>query len=605
MGRLTIKLRIAAHMALIAVMFAGFMVIFFPHQASKMGDRLMTDSAVTIASLFAANIEPAYDALGFGGEDILETALKNLAGDPSSEGAKAEASAPGSASAYAPIAINRVTVYNALGVRLDGYNDKDHGTEPVAAERAMRVEHFDDENVLRISAPVYAKGTFKGFFRIDFSKASFLALLRSNLLTSIAASLVAFGLMVMLGYFVGRSISAPMERVADAMQDLEGGDGDLTFRLKVESSDEVGQLATRFNAFVAKLQSIIRDVSENAQTLASASEQLASISDRLVENSQSVREGASAVAARTLDVSSSVEAVASAAQEANRNVASVSSSTEQMSENMAQVSLAAEAVASNAVEVEGSVRDISDAMSTIRGNTEKAATVSRQGAEKATPVQQLLRELTQSAEATGKIVALIQKVADQTNLLSLNASIEAASAGDAGKGFAVVANEVKDLARETTDATKKIELQISDMQSFTRQSVAAIGQIIELMEGAHAINSAIAKAVEDQTHTSAKVFEATSDSTKMIADVTGNIGEASNMAAEVAGKASDLMRGIAQISENADKASRGSLEVAAHIESVRVSSVDSSTEAANARKCSQDLTELSARLKSLVGQFQV
>jgi methyl-accepting chemotaxis protein len=251
------------------------------------------------------------------------------------------------------------------------------------------------------------------------------------------------------------------------------------------------------------------------------------------------------------------------------------------------------------------VRDISDAMTTIRDNTEKAATVSRQGAEKATPVQHLLRELTQSAEATGKIVALIQKVADQTNLLSLNASIEAASAGEAGKGFAVVANEVKDLARETTEATKKIELQISDMQSFTRQSVAAIGQIIELMEGAHSINASIAKAVDDQTRTSAKVFEATSDSTKMIADVTGNIGEASNTAAEVAAKASDLMRGIAQISENVGNAARGALEVAAHIESVRLSSVDSSNEATAVRKRAQDLTELSTRLKSLVGQFRV
>jgi methyl-accepting chemotaxis protein len=230
--------------------------------------------------------------------------------------------------------------------------------------------------------------------------------------------------------------------------------------------------------------------------------------------------------------------------------------------------------------------------------------VSRQGAEKATPVQQLLRELTESAEATGKIVALIQKVADQTNLLSLNASIEAASAGDAGKGFAVVANEVKDLARETTEATKKIELQISDMQSFTRQSVGAIGQIIELMEGAHAINSAIAKAVEDQTHTSAKVFEATSDSTKMIADVTGNIGEASNMAAEVAGKASDLMRGMSTISENAARAAQGATEVSAHIESVRSSSLDSSAGAAAVRKRSQELLELSAQLKSLVGQFR-
>ncbi len=599
MGRLTIKLRIAAYMAGIAVFFTTFMMLFFPPQASKMGNRLMTDSAVTIASLFAANIEPAFDALGFGGEEIIGTALRNLSGEAASRDKADEAAT------HAPIEIQRITVYNEMGSRIDGYNDQALADQALAPQRAMLIEQLDEEDLLRVTAPVTSEGELKGFFRIDISKHTFRALVRSNLVTSIAASALAFALMVVLGYFVGRSISAPMERVAAAMRDLEGGGGDLTFRLKVESQDEIGRLATHFNAFVAKLQSIIRDVSANALTLGSASEELASISDRLVENSESVREGASAVSARTHEVSSSVETVAGAAQEAHRNVASVSSSTEQMSDNMAQVSLAAEAVASNAVEVEGSVRDISDAMATIRDNTERAATVSRQGAEKATPVQQLLRELTQSAEATGKIVALIQKVADQTNLLSLNASIEAASAGEAGKGFAVVANEVKDLARETTAATKKIELQISDMQSFTRQSVAAIGQIIELMEGARAINAAIAKAVEDQTHTSAKVFEATSDSTKMIADVTGNIGAASNMAAAVAGKASDLTRGIAQISENADKAARGALEVAAHIESVRISSIDSSNEAANVRKRSQDLTELSTKLKSLVGQFQV
>lgn len=605
MGRLTIKLRIAAYMALIAVAFTAFMVLFFPTQASKLGNKLMTDSAVTVASLFAANVEPAYDALGFGGEEIISTALRHLSGESTTRDLPNEDRILHETTGHSPIEITRITVYGEDGSRIDGFNDESLVGHVAAPERTMVIEDHDDESFLRVTAPVYSGAVFKGFFRIDFSKHSLQSLVRSNLSTSIAASALALVLMVVLGYFVGRSISAPMERVAEAMRDLEGGAGDLTFRLSVESDDEIGRLATRFNAFVAKLQSILRDVSANAQTLGSASEALANISDRLVENSESVREGASTVAARTHEVSSSIETVAGAAQEAHRNVASVSTSTEQMSENMAQVSLAAEAVASNAVEVEGSVRDISDAMTTIRDNTEKAATVSRQGAEKATPVQSLLRELTQSAEATGKIVALIQKVADQTNLLSLNASIEAASAGEAGKGFAVVANEVKDLARETTAATKKIELQISDMQSFTRQSVAAIGQIIELMEGAHSINSSIAKAVDDQTRTSAKVFEATSDSTKMIADVTGNIGEASNTAAEVAAKAYDLTRGIAQISENADKAARGALEVAAHIESVRMSSVDSSNEAANVRKRAQEMTELSTKLKSLVDQFQV
>jgi len=600
----TIKTRIAAYMAGIAVLFAGFMVLFFPPQAAKLGGRVMTDSAVTIASLFAANIEPAYDALGFGGEDIVETALRNLTGDSSAAPAKA-GEAPSEHGTFTPIEIHRVTVYTDAGVRLDGWNDQAAAGESVTPERTMLVQESDEDDTLRIIAPVYTGQQFRGFFRIDFSTQNLHQLSRRNLVTAITASALALGLMVVLGYFVGRSISAPMERVAAAMRDLEDGEGDLTFRLRVESDDEVGRLARHFNAFVAKLHSLIGEVAGNAQTLADASDELTRISDRLVDNSQSVREGASAVSTRTQEVSANVDSVAGAAQEANKNVTSVSSSTEQMSQNMAQVSLAAEAVASNAVEVEGSIRDISDAMNTIRGNTEKAATVSRQGAEKATPVQHLLRELTQSAEATGKIVALIQKVADQTNLLSLNASIEAASAGEAGKGFAVVANEVKDLARETTEATKKIELQISDMQSFTRQSVAAIGQIIELMEGAHAINSAIAKAVEDQTHTSAKVFEATSDSTRMIADVTGNIGEASNMAAEVAGKASDLKRGISLISESADKAAKNALEVASHIEAVRVSSVDSSNDAAAVRKRSQELTELAAKLKAMVDQFRV
>ena len=606
MRRLTIKLRISAYALLVAVAFATFMILFFPWQAARIGDRVMKDTGVTIAAMFASNIEPAFDSLGRGGEEIIGAALSDLSSDLTAglghNGPKRAAHRDESDS-VARIAVESATVYGDSGARISGFNDEEQRGN-VTPERELSVVPSADGLGLRVTAPVYSRGVYRGFFRIDFSTQTFAELARKNLWTCIGVSLFACGLIVLIAYLVGMQISAPMIRVANAMESLEAGEGDLSFRLAVESDDEVGQLARHFNGFVSKLQNLMREVAENAATLSTSSSELAQISDRLVENSQTVSQGATAVAERTHEVSSNVEAVASAAVEATRNVASVSSSTEQMSQNMAQVSLAAEAVASNAVEVEGSIRDISDAMATIRGNTEKAATVSRQGAEKATPVQQLLRELTESAEATGKIVALIQKVADQTNLLSLNASIEAASAGEAGKGFAVVANEVKDLARETTEATKKIELQISDMQGFTRQSVGAIGTIIELMEGAHAINSAIAKAVEDQTQTSAKVFEATSDSTKMIADVTGNIGEASNMAAEVAGKASDLMRGISNISESAGKASRGALEVASHIEAVRRSSIDSSNEAAGMRKRSQALLELSAKLKSLVVQFK-
>jgi methyl-accepting chemotaxis protein len=592
MRGLTIQLRICVYAVLTSAAIAIFLIVLLPAQATKVSDRVLHSSALTIADLFAADLEPAA-ARGLNPEQALSNALRDLLRPE------------GQANDTPALRVTRATLYGPSGERIAGYDDAERGRDLQIPPRSQSVERSAAEHRLRVTAPIFGEGEYRGYFRLDFDSQALDAEAGNTLWLCLWIASGVMALIVTVAFFASRSVSAPILRVTHAIGGLASGAGDLTFRLSVESKDEVGMLAAQVNAFLAKLQSVIREVAENAGTLATASDELARISDRLVENNQSVSEGASAVAERTHEVSASIEAVASAASEANRNVAAVSSSTDQMSQNMAQVSLAAEAVASNAVEVEGSIRDISDAMATIRGNTEKAATVSRQGAEKATPVQQLLRELTQSAEATGKIVALIQKVADQTNLLSLNASIEAASAGEAGKGFAVVANEVKDLARETTEATKKIELQISDMQSFTRQSVGAIGQIIELMEGAHAINSAIAKAVEDQTQTSAKVFEATSDSTKMIADVTGNIGEASNMAAEVAGKASDLMRGISNISDNAGIASRGALEVGSHIEAVRQSALDSSSEASAVRTRAQSLQELSGKLRSLVDAFRV
>ena len=541
MRRLTITLRISAWAALTGLAFAVFMVSFFPAQAAKVGSRMMADSAVTIANVFAANIAPAFALRDQSRDQIFDGALLSLAGE--------SATRPGELGSRARIA--SATIFDTRGNRLAGYADGERAHDVVDPHRSLVVEPREGEGILRVFAPVYQEGAFAGFFRIDFATETFAALVRQSTWISALAALCMGCALIGIAFFVGHSIAAPMARVAGAMQTLSTGAGDLAFRLNVESRDEVGELARSVNSFLAKLQGLVSAVAENAATLSASSDELASLSDRLVENGESVSQGATAVAERTHEMSASIEAVTTSAQEATRNVSAVTSSTDQMSQNMAQVSLAAEAVASNAVEVEGSIRDISDAMATIRGNTEKAATVSRQGAEKATPVQQLLRELTESAEAT-----------------------------------------------------KKIELQISDMQSFTRQSVGAIGQIIELMEGAHAINSAIAKAVEDQTHTSAKVFEATSDSTKMIADVTGNIGEASNMAAEVAGKASDLMRGMSTISENAARAAQGATEVSAHIESVRSSSLDSSAGAAAVRKRSQELLELSAQLKSLVGQFR-
>jgi methyl-accepting chemotaxis protein len=310
--------------------------------------------------------------------------------------------------------------------------------------------------------------------------------------------------------FVARLIVRPLTRAVGALDRI--GAGDLTARVTVTGKDEIGKLSGALNHTADAMAGMVRQVGENSEMLASASEQLTAVASEL---------------------SRSAEATAG-------QVGTVSDAAGQVSQSV-------RAVASGADEMGISIREIAD-------NAGEAATVAAEAAHTAQTTNASVTKLGEASTEIGAVIALITAIAQQTNLLALNATIEAARTGEAGKGFAVVASEVKDLAQETAKATA----QIANIQTETHGAVEAIGNIAAVIATINDYTATIASAVEEQTATTGEMARSVgeaADGSARIAEtifgvaaaadaVTGGAADTRQTAAELARMAAELRRTV-------------------------------------------------------------
>ncbi|WP_163338577.1 methyl-accepting chemotaxis protein [Desulfopila sp. IMCC35008] len=361
------------------------------------------------------------------------------------------------------------------------------------------------------------------------------------------AAVIATVIAIIAALFITRTITAPVQRVVDFVDKLASGD--FTMKLDIDQEDEIGNMSRALSQTVIELGTMIKEIINGVNTLSSSSTELSAISTQLAGNA---KEG-----------SLKATGVAAAAEEMSTNMSSVSAAMEQSSSNVGMVATAAE-------EMSATVNEIAQNAARAKGISEEAVVQSQNTSIK-------INDLGQAASKIGKVTETITDISEQTNLLALNATIEAARAGEAGKGFAVVANEIKDLAKQTAEATVDIKNQIEGMQTTTDGTITDIEKIGEVINEINEVITTIATAVEEQS-------AATAEISNNVAQASAGIGEVNENVAQSSVAIEDVTRDISEISSTSDEINSASNNVN-----------DSATE----------LSQLAEQLDNLVKRFKI
>ena len=311
----------------------------------------------------------------------------------------------------------------------------------------------------------------------ELSKAS-IEHLQQLIVVMLAIGALIFGLCF---WIVQSQVVRPIENIVNFVKEFAKGHLDL--RITQSFSGEFGILSSAFNHMAENFQKLIKDLKGESKRINSTSEDLKQVGEE------------------------------------------VSSQAKQMESVADSVSLAAEIVNENIQLVSQATADLTTATTEIAQSVTQTAQITNSAQDKAVLTNEVIGRLREGSDKIGNIIQVINTIAEQTNLLALNATIEAARAGEAGKGFAVVANEVKELAKQTADATQEITSMIQTIQADTGEAVSSVEEITSIVGQINDLANTIASAAEEQTATVSEISHNVMDAASKVEEVKNLAGD--------------------------------------------------------------------------------
>lgn len=543
------------------------------------------------------------------------------------------------------------------GVKLTDTGDKDF---------AKLHEMHEGQIPVRFANKLYQAVVFSspetGWKLIGFMENSeIMAPTYKAILWMILIAIVLAIIFIIAALFMSNKIANPIINTTKALERLAQGEGDLTQRMKIESEDEIGEMSTWFNKFLDNMQKMIKDIVLINQALLKESETLTESANTVSASATEMSTQVDVVSTASIEISSNANTIASASEQASTNVTIVANSSELMSNDVNTVAAAAEQASTNVEHVStevnqvntniqeitvqidavvhnvqssaAAIEEMSTSLAEVARNTQDASMISGKANKQAADTNDLMLKLQSASAEIGKIVQVINDIADQTNMLALNATIEAASAGEAGKGFAVVANEVKELAKQTGDATGRIANQVEDIQQATSQAVSSIQDVARVIKELNEINTNVAANAEEQSVTvneiaknianaadsSRKVGEYSRNVSISVEEISRNINEAgqgvneiaknsanvANAACEVSRNSCEAAEGVADIARNTVEITHGINEITSNLTGIAEAAQSTAQESEGLNNAAIGLKKLSDELNVMVGRFIV